>query len=130
MGAGILALPFILIFIYIIPIWLTFYKSISKTIRIIIGLIPVIFTFSFVLYALTEDYRAEKIQEQFPQINKITFKDPSFKVRDSIFQLQKIMAKLPAIDNHNGIHYRLDKHPDRYNEFSFNMFLLGNLNYL
>ena len=130
MGVGYIILPFIILIFYIIPFVLFFIKRINKGIRLSLLCIPLLLTIVFITYAVIENHKTQELYLKFPQVNNITFLNPANDVRDSIFQLQKIMKKLPKRSDHESVSYALDKHPERYFSFSFNWFAFNKLEYL
>jgi hypothetical protein len=125
MGAGILIFPFILLFLYIIPIGGFFFKRINKAFRIGLLCIPVVVTFVAAILMIKDANKQEWLYKRFPQMNTLTFKDAPHVVRDSILVLQQIMNKLPKRKDHQSISYTLDKYPERYNYFTYNWYDAG-----
>jgi hypothetical protein len=117
MGAGYIFIPIVLIVFFIIPIILFFLYKKSRN-RIVFLSIPFIITISFFLYVSIDSYKKEKLHEEFPQINKIVFKNSTEELKDSIYQLEILMRKLPE-NGVGGVSYSLDKHNSRYNILSF-----------
>lgn len=130
MGVGYIILLFLILIFYIIPFGLFFIKRINKGIRISLLCIPILLTIFFFAYVVIDNDKTQKLYRKFPQVNNITFLNSANDVRDSIFQLQKIMKKLPIRSDHESVRYTLDKHHQRYYSFSFNWFDVEKLDYL
>lgn len=120
MGVGFFLLPIVILLFYIVPIGLFFFKKINKTVRLILLVIPFSVTMLFVIVALNENKKSNELHAKYPQINTLIFKDSAIAIKDSIFQLQILMDKLPKRWDHNSVSYTLDKYPDSYNYLSFN----------
>ena len=127
MGAGYIIGPFVILIFYIIPIGLFFIKRIKKGIRISLLGVPLLLTIIFVSYVVIDENKTQELYRKFPQANKIMFLNSPNDVRDSIFQLQNLMKKLPRRSDHKSVNYSLDKYPQRYYSFSFNWFDLDKL---
>jgi len=127
MGVGYFLLPIILLFFYLIPIGLFFFKSIKKRIRQILLLIPIGFTIFFTSAAIISTGKSNSQYEKYPQANKLTFKDKAEDVRDSIFELQDLMKKLPKRWDNQGVSYEIEKYSDRINHVTLNRCRIGKL---
>ncbi len=127
MGVGFFLLPIILLFFYIIPIGLFFFKSIKKRIRQILLLIPIAVTILFASVAIISTGKSNALYKKYPQVNKLTFKDNPENVRDSILALQNLMEKLPKRWDNEGVSYEIEKYRDKVNQMTINRYLIGKL---
>ena len=127
MGVGFFLLPIILLFFYIIPIGLFFFKSIKKRIRQILLLIPIAVTILFASVAIISTGRSNALYKKYPQANKLTFRDNPESVRDSILALQDLMEKLPKRWDNEGVSYEIEKYRDRINQMTLNRYRIGKL---
>jgi len=127
MGVGFFLLPIILLFFYIIPIGVFFFKSIKKRIRQILLLIPIAVTILFASVAIISTGKSNALYKKYPQANKLTFRDNPESVRDSILALQDLMEKLPKRWDNEGVSYEIDKYRDRINQMTLNRYRIGKL---
>ncbi|MFT6947903.1 MAG: hypothetical protein ACJARP_002335 [Vicingaceae bacterium] len=128
MGVGYVILPIVILLFYILPVALYFVKKINKKTRKVIISIPLFLTIILATFIFIDNYKQEELYKKFPEINKITFKNSTEELKDSIFQLEKLMLKLPKRTDYNSINYSLDKFKGRHNLLRFNWFKIGTLN--
>jgi hypothetical protein len=115
----------IVLFVYIVPIGTVLIGGLSRNNKYAIIAVPSLFTLMILSLMASDGYDYWSTRIMYPEMFELKCKNSTNSVKDSIIELQLLMAKLPRRLDDNSVEYSIDRHKDRYNQFRFNWRLIG-----